>query len=109
MIAVARRHVRVDPLVQRYAVDLVGSTREPSGEVRLGVSPRGSIAVLRAAQVWAAIRGRAFVAPDDVKAVAQSTLAHRVILTPEAELGGTTGADVIDAMLRKVPQPTSRA
>ena len=108
MIAVARRHVRIDPLVQRYAVDVVTHTRTSSGDVRLGVSPRGSIAVLRAAQVWSAIRGRAFVAPDDVKAVAQSTLAHRVILTPEAELGGMTGADVIDTALRTVPQPTSR-
>lgn len=106
MIAVARRHVEVHPLIQRYAVDVATATRDRP-EVRLGVSPRGSIAVLRSAQVWAAIRGRSYVAPEDIKQVAVASLAHRIILTPEAELAGTTGAEVVLDILDLIPQPTT--
>jgi MoxR-like ATPase len=69
------------------------------------VSPRGGLALARAARALALIKGRDFVSPDEVRQLAVPVLAHRVVLTPESELQGRTGASVIEAALAAVPTP----
>ena len=82
-----------------------GVATRTMSELRLGVSPRGSLALLRAARAAAAAAGRPFVIPEDVKQMAPVVLAHRVILQPEAELQGRTGAELIARALQSVPVP----
>jgi MoxR-like ATPase len=76
-------------------------------ELRLGVSPRGSLALLRAARACAAVSARHFVTPEDVKEMAPVVLAHRVILQPDAELQGRTGVELITRAVHSVPIPRS--
>ncbi|MGV1004547.1 MAG: AAA family ATPase [Candidatus Nanopelagicales bacterium] len=96
--------VVVTPEVMAYGVDLVRATRVfPSTLV--GVSPRGGIALLRAARAWAWLAGRDFVTPDDLKALARPALQHRIKIRPEAELEGITSENVIDTVLGTVPVP----
>jgi MoxR-like ATPase len=104
MIDFIKRHVEVAPAIENYIVALCSHTRTLP-EVRLGVSPRGSLALLRAARVAAGAAGRSYVTPDDVKAMAQSTLAHRVILRPDAEVQGRTAAEIVARALQAVPVP----
>ncbi|MFI5587900.1 AAA family ATPase [Amycolatopsis sp. NPDC051758] len=98
------RTVHVDRGICEYAARLAAATRE-HGAVRFGASPRGSIALVRAAQGYAATDGRAYVTPDDIKDVAVPVLAHRLVLTAEAELGGRADADVVREVLDSVPAP----
>jgi MoxR-like ATPase len=100
----AVRHVEVAPALEQYIVSIAAATRTMS-ELRLGVSPRGSLALLRAARAYAASIGRAFVIPEDVKHMAPVVLAHRVILQPDAELQGRTGAELVSRALQTVPVP----
>jgi MoxR-like ATPase len=100
--------VYVDPSILRYITGIVEATRTATG-VGLGVSQRGAIALLRTAKTLAASRGRHYVIPDDVKALAEPTLAHRISVLPEAEFNGLTAADVVAAVLRDVPPPRSSA
>jgi MoxR-like ATPase len=102
------RQIQVAPQLYDYLVRVVAATRELP-EVRLGASPRGSVALLRAVRVRAASQGRAYALPEDVKALAGPVLAHRLILTPEAELSGSSGADVIAEALSTVPVPQAGA
>jgi MoxR-like ATPase len=95
---------RVDPQVCSYAVRLVAATREHAA-VRYGASPRGSIALVRAAQALAGTHDRSFVTPDDIRDVARPVLAHRIVLTPDAALGQKSQVEVIDDVLRAVPVP----
>jgi MoxR-like ATPase len=104
MIDFVKRAIEVAPALENYIVALCAQTRQLP-EVRLGVSPRGGLALLRASRVMAAAAGRPYVTPDDVKAVAQPTLAHRVILKPEAEVQGRTANDVIARAVQAVPVP----
>jgi MoxR-like ATPase len=100
------RALHVDPEVCSYAVRLAAATRtHPS--IRYGASPRGSVALVRAARGLAATEGRAFVTPDDVKAVAVAVLEHRLIRTPEAELNATPVSDVLAEVLDATPVPTA--
>jgi MoxR-like ATPase len=94
-----------DP-VERYIVALVQATRTDP-RVALGASPRGSLAVLKLARAEAAIRGREFVLPDDVKAVAVVALAHRVILKSELWVSRTTSTQVVESLLQQVPAPAA--
>ncbi len=98
------RRVRVDPSIEAYIVDLVRATREHSG-VELGVSPRGTLALYRTAQAYAAIHGRAYVIPDDVKHLARSVLSHRMLATSSARLHGRVMEQIIDDVLHSVPVP----
>ena len=98
------REVHTNPLVSDYIMRIVDATRRAS-EVRLGVSVRGAIAFARIAMTWAASRGRTFVTPDDVRDLAVPTLAHRIILEPEAEFDGVTAIDVVGQVLLDVPPP----
>jgi MoxR-like ATPase len=93
--------VHVAPEVRDYIVALVRSTRGHR-RVRLGASPRAALGLMRAAKAHALLAGRGFVLPDDVRALAGAVLAHRLVMTPEAELDAVTGADVIDETLGKV-------
>ena len=83
---------------------LARATRD-SPSVALGVSPRGATMLLHAAKAWAWLSGRAFVTPDEVKAIAKPTLRHRIQLRPEAELEGVTADGVLDGLLAAVPVP----
>src|SRR4051812_12149710 len=103
MIA-AVRTVEVAPVLEQYIVGVAAATRTMS-ELRLGVSPRGSLALLRAARALAAAAARTFVTPEDVKEMAPVVLAHRVILQPDAELQGRTGAELIARAVQSVPVP----
>jgi MoxR-like ATPase len=100
----AVRHVEVAPALEQYIVAISAATRGMS-ELRLGVSPRGSLALLRAARAYAASIGRPYVIPEDVKRMAPIVLAHRVILQPDAELQGRTGSELIARALQSVPVP----
>jgi MoxR-like ATPase len=96
--------VHVDPAVERYMVDIVAGTRTHS-QVEVGASPRGSLALLKAARARAAIAGRDFVTPDDVKAVAGPALAHRLILKPDPWIRGVRTTSVLADVLGRVPVP----
>lgn len=96
--------VMVADQVLGYIVDIVGATRQ-SPALQLGVSPRGSTALLGTARSWAWLSGRNYVTPDDVKAMARPTLRHRIALRPEAELEGATPDGVLDGILSSVPVP----
>jgi len=98
------RAVEVAPAIEQYIVSIAAATRTLS-ELRLGVSPRGSLALLRAARAHAASVGRTYVVPEDVKQMAPVVLAHRVILQPDAELQGRTGIELITRALQSVPVP----
>ncbi len=100
--------VFVEPSVQDYIVRLVQRTRQHP-DVYLGASPRGSIALSRSAQALALIRGRNYVAPDDVKELAPVTLAHRLILKPESRFYGGTPEKVLADVLSQVPVPVETA
>lgn len=94
--------VNVDVTLQDYIVTLAESTREHT-DLSLGVSPRGSLALLKTAQALAAIRGRDYVTPDDIKALVPLTFAHRIILKPEAELRGRTAHTILEDLLERTP------
>ena len=100
--------VYIDPDIQRYIVNLVGKTRKHR-QVELGVSPRGSLALLKLSRAWAAIHERDYVIPDDIKILAPYALGHRLILDPS--LWGSKKAEkaVIEDVIQSVPVPvTSR-
>jgi MoxR-like ATPase len=94
--------VRVDESVRRYALSLLKATRS-SASLKLGASPRAGLMMLAAARVAALIEGRAFVLPDDVKAVARPVLRHRLALSTEAELDGLDADKVLAGILDTVP------
>jgi MoxR-like ATPase len=96
--------VAVSPEVSGYVVDIARATRV-SPSLSLGVSPRGATALLRTSRAWAWLQGRAFVTPDDVKALAGATLAHRLGLRPEAELEGVAVSQVLQSAVDSVPVP----
>ena len=101
------RTVSVSVEVRKYIVDLVSSTRDDP-DVRLGVSPRGSLALMHAAQAHAFVHGLGFVPPDSVKAVAPYVVAHRLILDPHREYTGLARQDIVRRLLEETPVPTLR-
>ncbi|MFW7413660.1 AAA family ATPase [Demequina sp. SO4-18] len=96
--------VTVSDEVAGYVVDICRATRD-APSVALGVSPRGATALLSTARAWAWMRGGTFVTPDDVKALAEWTLSHRIQMRAEAELEGVTTAAVLSSVLASVPVP----
>jgi MoxR-like ATPase len=106
-LAQSARTVHVDSSINDYVSRLVDGTRS-AVEVRLGVSVRGALALIRTAKTLAAANGRHYVIPDDVKALAEPVLAHRLILDPEAEFDGVTASSVIGQLLIETAPPSDR-
>lgn len=104
----AVKDVYVDPLVSNYIVDIARATREHA-DVYLGASPRGSLGLFRAGQALAAISGRDYVVPDDVKRLAESVLSHRVIVSPAARIRSVDTRAIVADILDVVPVPGASA
>lgn len=101
------KEVHVDDTIKRYIVDLANRTRTHAN-VYLGVSPRGSLALMKAAQAYAFMHGRDYVLPDDVQYLAQAVFAHRIILKSEAKFEGITAEEVVDRVIARTPVPVKR-
>lgn len=102
------QNIQVSDAVTEYIVALVAATRGCPG-VAMGASPRASRALFRVAKAWAAMRGRAFVTPDDVQYLARFVLPHRLLLESEAQLAGRTGETVVAELLESVPVPPAQS
>lgn len=100
----AAKSVFVDQLVRQYVVSLTDATRRHS-EVTLGASPRASLGLFRATRALALVQDRDYVIPDDVKLLAPSVIAHRLLMSPSARMRGVQSTDVVDDLLRTVPVP----
>jgi MoxR-like ATPase len=103
-LSAACRHVYISPAIETYILSVVRATRN-NPALSLGASPRGSLALARTAQVLAAVRGRAFVIPDDVQLLSVPTLAHRLILSSQSRLHGKGVPDVLQSVIEQVPVP----
>ncbi|MED3553852.1 MoxR family ATPase [Cytobacillus praedii] len=101
------KEVHVDDTIKRYIVELASRTRTHAS-VYLGVSPRGSIALMKAAQSYAFMYGRDYVLPDDIQYLAPSVFAHRIILKSEAKFEGIRAEEIVDRVLSRVPVPVRR-
>ena len=101
------RNVYADPLIKEYIVEIVEKTRSHS-DVYLGASPRGALTLYRASQARAALQGRDYVIPDDVKALALATLGHRIIIGPAARIKGVSSETIVDELLKTIPVPGAK-
>lgn len=99
-----RRQVRVEDSLRDYIVR-IGRTTRQNGDIELGASPRATLALYQAAQAWAAIHGREYILPDDVKHLAPSVLCHRMMIAPQAQLRGRKVEDLIADIVSSVPVP----
>lgn len=99
------RNVFVDAAIRDYIVEIVTGTRQHP-QAQLGASPRGSLSLMHAVQAYAALHGRTYVLPDDVKALASPVLAHRIIMRPEARMRMANADTIIQDVLERVPVPT---
>ena len=104
----AIKAVYVDDLVKEYIVDLVTVTRNHA-DIYLGASPRGSLALFKTRRAWAALQGRDYVLPDDIKLLAEVTLAHRLIVSPSARIKNVDPRQIIEDILKSVPVPGAKA
>jgi MoxR-like ATPase len=104
----AVEEVHLDPDIRRYMADLVNSTRTHP-QVRIGASPRASLALLKLSRTWAAIQGRSFVLPDDVKEFTQMVLGHRIILDPSLWGNRKNEVSTIDEVIHRVPVPVLKS
>jgi len=98
------REIRVEASVRNYVIAITRATRVHS-EVSLGASPRGTLALYHAAQAWAAIHGRAFVVPDDIKKLTPYVLTHRILIQPQVRLRGRKPEDIVAEIVETVPVP----
>jgi len=96
--------IAMDDTVKRYLVDLVNATRH-SKDLALGASPRATLGLFKLSRAWAALSGRDYVLPDDVKQLAVPVLAHRLLVDPVAQMNGLTAEAVVEDLLEKVPVP----
>jgi MoxR-like ATPase len=103
LIAAVRR-VHVSESIKAYAVDLAEATRH-APEIRLGASPRATLQLLRAAKAWAALDGREYVIPDDLQFLLIPVVAHRLLLTTDAHIGGRTAEDILGRVAQTTPIP----
>jgi MoxR-like ATPase len=103
----AVRKVYADTLIKEYIVELANATRHHP-DVYLGVSPRGSLALYKAARAYAALQGRDYVIPDDVKALLEATFAHRLIISPSARIKNVEAQTVVEQIAGSVPVPGTR-
>jgi MoxR-like ATPase len=105
-LSAAVRTVHVAPPLKQYLVDLAGASRRHP-HLALGMSPRSVLALQRVTRARAAAEGRSYVVPDDVKALAEPVLAHRMLVTPEAQIQGISSADALAEVVRSVPVPVA--
>jgi MoxR-like ATPase len=101
----AVKEVHVAKPIREYILSIVEATRIPQENIYLGSSPRGSLALYNASRAWAALQGRDFVSPDDVKDLAEPTLAHRIIVSPAARMKNVDSRTVIAEILHALPVP----
>ncbi|NLS78646.1 MAG: MoxR family ATPase [Chloroflexi bacterium] len=101
------KRIHVDPSIKEYIIALVNATRAHP-DVYLGASPRGSLGLYRTSQALAAIQGREFAIPDDIKSLAQVVLAHRIIVSPSARIRNVDARAILDEVLQSVAVPGSR-
>jgi MoxR-like ATPase len=99
-----RRAIRVEASVRQYIIAIAGATRRHA-EIALGASPRASLGIYQASQAWAAIVGRDFVLPDDVKRMAPAVLIHRLMIAPQAQLRGQQLDELVAGIIERVPVP----
>jgi MoxR-like ATPase len=99
-----RRQVRVEVSLRDYIVQVARATRQHR-EIELGASPRATMSLYQASQAWAAIHGRAYVLPDDVKVIAPHVLTHRLMISPQAQLRGRRPQDLVASIVESVPIP----
>ena len=99
-----RRNIKVEASVRDYAVRIARTTRENS-EIQLGASPRATMALYQASQAWAAIHGRDYVIPDDIKFLAPFVLCHRMLISAQAQLRGRTPERLVEDIVSSVPVP----
>jgi MoxR-like ATPase len=104
----AIKHVDVDDLIKEYIVDLANASRRHP-DVYLGASPRGSLALFKTTRAYAALEGRTYVIPDDVKMLLVSTFAHRLIISPSARLKNVEARAIVEQIAASVPVPGMRA
>ncbi|MBN9107768.1 MAG: MoxR family ATPase [Pseudonocardia sp.] len=104
----AVKHLHIAPEVRQYCVDIVTATRSLS-DLRLGASPRATLHLVRAARAQAALAGRHYVVPDDVQAVAVPVLAHRLVLTPDAQAARRSAGDIVRGLVGGLPVPVPAA
>ncbi len=97
--------IHVDSSILIYIARIITATREHP-DTHVGSSPRGTLGLVKAARASAALNGRTYVSPDDVRGLAAPVLAHRIILTPDARFEGRTGADVINQIIKRIKAPT---
>ena len=102
------KDVHISDLIKEYIIGIVTASRQHP-DTYLGASPRGSLALYRTSQARAALQGRDYVIPDDVKALAEATLAHRIIISPSARIKSVDARTVVEDLLRTVPVPGVRA
>ncbi|MCW5851289.1 MAG: MoxR family ATPase [Anaerolineae bacterium] len=102
------KDVHISDLIKEYIIGIVTASRQHP-DTYLGASPRGSLALYRTSQARAALEGRDYVIPDDVKALAEATLAHRIIISPSARIKSVDARTVVEDLLRTVPVPGVRA
>jgi MoxR-like ATPase len=98
------REVRVEPHIIKYIQELVGKTRKDEA-VQIGAGPRASLALLEGSRAAAALNGRSFITPDDVKSLLMPVLVHRITLTPEAEMEGLALDDLLKRVFEQVEVP----
>jgi MoxR-like ATPase len=98
--------VHVEPELMKYIAEIIQNTRS-SSSISVGASPRASVFVMKAAQAWAAMKGRDFITPEDVKEIIKPVLRHRITLTPEREMEGMKPDQVIQIIVEKVEVPRS--
>jgi MoxR-like ATPase len=103
----AVEHIYVDPDIERYMVDLVTRTRQHR-QVAVGASPRGTLALLKLSRAWAAMKGRSYVLPDDVKFFAKAALGHRLILQPDLWTVQQAAERILNEIIQSVPVPVIR-
>jgi MoxR-like ATPase len=98
------KQVQIEPSLRKYIAQITAGTRNHNA-IYLGASPRASINIMNAAKAYAAVSGRDFVTPEDIKSVVKPVLQHRILLTPEKELEGKTPADIVDSILHGIEVP----
>jgi MoxR-like ATPase len=104
----AVRDIHIDNSLRHYILEIVTASRSHAA-IALGASPRGSLALLYASQALAAVTGREYVTPDDIKAMAVPVLAHRIIVRPEQRIKGVTSQSILSELLQRIPVPVGVA